>query len=36
MIHRATHGQMHSALQRIAALPCVSGTPQMIRVEHFT
>ena len=36
MIHRATHGQMHSALERIAALGCVARPPQMIRVEHFT
>lgn len=36
MIHRATHGQMHQALESIGALACVARPPQMIRVEHFT
>ena len=35
MIHRATHGQMGLALERIGALECVRRVPRMIRVEHF-
>lgn len=36
MIHRATHGQITQALERIGALTCVKKTPRMIRVEHFS
>ena len=35
MIHNATHGQMSTALERIAALACVKKAPRMIRVENF-
>ena len=36
MIHRATNGQMKTALERIATLSCVRPGPRMIRVEHFS
>ncbi len=36
MIHEATHAQMKTALDRIAALDCVKKPPRMIRVEHFS
>ena len=36
MIHRATHGQMHTALERIDALACVRRPARLLRVEHFT
>jgi hypothetical protein len=36
MIHRATHGQMHAALERIDGLDCVRKPAKLIRVEHFT
>lgn len=36
MIHRATHGQMHSALARINTLACVRRPARLLRVEHFT
>jgi len=36
MIHKASNGQMSSALSRIGALECVKKPPRMIRVEHFT
>jgi len=35
VIHKATHGQMSSALEKIAALSCVKKAPRMIRVENF-
>jgi homoserine dehydrogenase len=35
MIHKASHGQMTTALNRIAALPPVKRPPRMLRVEHF-
>lgn len=35
MLHNASHGQMTGAVQKIAALECVKGTPQVIRVETF-
>ena len=35
MIHKASHGQITSALTRIAALPPVKRPPRMLRVEHF-
>jgi homoserine dehydrogenase len=36
MIHRATNGQMKTALERFATLPSVRPEPRMIRVEHFS
>lgn len=36
MIHKASNGQITSALRRIDALECVKKPPRMIRVEHFT
>lgn len=36
MIHRATHRQMKTALERIAKLPPVRRGIHMIRVEHFS
>ena len=35
VIHKATNAQMASALEKIAALPCVKKAPRMIRVENF-
>jgi homoserine dehydrogenase len=35
MIHDATNAAMTAALERIARLPVVKGTPVMIRVENF-
>ncbi|MEA3213035.1 MAG: homoserine dehydrogenase [Chthoniobacter sp.] len=35
VIHKATHGQMLAALEKIAVLPCVKKAPRMIRVENF-
>lgn len=35
VIHKATHGQMQAALEKIAVLPCVKKAPRMIRVETF-
>ena len=35
MIHKASNGQMSTALARIGALACVKKEPRMIRVEHF-
>ena len=35
VIHKATNAQMTSALEKIAALPCVKKAPRMIRVENF-
>ena len=35
LIHKATNGQMTSALEKIAALPAVKKAPRMIRVENF-
>ncbi len=35
VIHKATNGQIASALEKIGALPCVKKTPRMIRVENF-
>ena len=35
VIHKATNGQMASALEKIGALPCVKKAPRMIRVENF-
>jgi homoserine dehydrogenase len=35
MIHKATNGQMATALERISQLSCSKRPPRMIRVEHF-
>ncbi|HEX8297355.1 MAG TPA: homoserine dehydrogenase [Chthoniobacteraceae bacterium] len=35
LIHKASHGQMAEALEKIAALPAVKKPPRMIRVENF-
>jgi homoserine dehydrogenase len=35
VLHKATNGQMNSALEKIAALDCVKKAPRMIRVENF-
>ncbi|MEP6672510.1 MAG: homoserine dehydrogenase [Chthoniobacter sp.] len=35
VLHKATHGQMNTALEKIGALECVKKTPRMIRVENF-
>jgi homoserine dehydrogenase len=35
VIHKATNGQMATALEKIAALSCVKKAPRMIRVENF-
>ena len=35
VIHKASNGQIASALEKIGALPCVKKTPRMIRVENF-
>jgi homoserine dehydrogenase len=36
VIHKATHAQMRSALEKIGALGCVKHAPRMIRVENFS
>jgi len=36
MVHTATNGQMHTALEKITQLPCVKRPPRMIRVETFS
>jgi homoserine dehydrogenase len=36
MIHKATNGQMTTALDRISRLACSRRPPRMIRVEHFS
>lgn len=35
LIHKATHGQITQALEKIGALPCVKKAPRLIRVENF-
>ena len=35
VIHKATHGQMSLAMEKISALACVRKAPRMIRVENF-
>ncbi|MDR3403627.1 MAG: homoserine dehydrogenase [Chthoniobacter sp.] len=35
VLHKATHGQINTALEKIGALECVKKTPRMIRVENF-
>ena len=35
MLHDATQGQMNAAIAKIAALECVKGVPQVLRVETF-
>ncbi|MDQ3622865.1 MAG: homoserine dehydrogenase [Verrucomicrobiota bacterium] len=36
MIHKATHHQITTALERIGTLSCVKKSPRMMRVEHFS
>ncbi|MEY2599923.1 MAG: Homoserine dehydrogenase [Verrucomicrobiota bacterium] len=36
MIHTASHAQMHEAVQRIDALPCVQRPHRLLHVEHFS
>ena len=36
MVHTATNAQINAAVDRIAKLPCVKDTPQLIRVETFS
>jgi homoserine dehydrogenase len=35
VLHKATNGQINTALDKIAALSCVKKAPRMIRVENF-
>jgi len=35
VIHKATHGQMAQAVDKIGALACVKKAPRLIRVENF-
>ncbi len=35
VIHKATHGQLTAAVEKIGALAAVKKTPRMIRVENF-
>ncbi len=35
VIHKASHGQMSAAVEKIGALSCVQKTPRLIRVENF-
>ncbi len=35
MLHDATHAQVRTALEQIAALACVNGNPRLLRVENF-
>ena len=36
VIHKASHAQMRSAVEKIGALGCVKSAPRMIRVENFS